>query len=191
MRVIVAMSGGVDSSVAAYLLKEMGYDVIGVMMRIWSGDIGMNKSQHACYGPEEQDIKDAQKVAKKLDIPLHIFDLREEYRKHILDYFYKEYLQGRTPNPCIRCNKMIKLGVLIEKVRKNMEFDYFATGHYARIRYDEKTLATFFLKASTPKKINHMVYIFFHKNNFATLCFQLVNIQKMMLERLLVIWIWM
>lgn len=138
-KVIVAMSGGVDSSVAAVLLKEQGHEVIGVIMRIWGGDGPMEEGgRHACYGPgEEEDIDDARRVAGRLEIPFHVFDLREDYRATVLDYTRLEYLSGRTPNPCIRCNQMVKLGGLLEKVRDSgLIFDHVATGHYARVKYD-------------------------------------------------------
>ncbi len=139
-RVIVAMSGGVDSSVAAALLKEKGYQVVGVTMKIWGDDIHVEtkSGSHACYGPcEVEDIEDAQKVAEMLNIPIYIFDLRKEYEVNVLDYFRQEYLSGRTPNPCVRCNEMVKFGALIKKTKgSGIEFDYFATGHYVRIEYD-------------------------------------------------------
>lgn len=138
-RVIVAMSGGVDSSVAAALLKEEGYDVIGVTMRIWNGKTTAKEGvRHTCYGPGEgEDIEDARKVAQLLGIPFHIFDLRGEYRASVLDYFCHEYLAGRTPNPCVVCNRQVKFGALLEKVRDSgIEFDRFATGHYVRVEYN-------------------------------------------------------
>ena len=139
-KVIVGMSGGVDSSVAASLLKEEGYEVIGVTMKIWDGGtISKEGTHHACYGPgEEEDIKDAQKVAQILGIPFYIFDLKQEYKTFVLDYFSHEYLSGRTPNPCIRCNQRVKFGALVEKIYDSgIEFDYFATGHYTRVEYDK------------------------------------------------------
>ena len=139
-KVVVAMSGGVDSSVAAALLKEEGYEVIGVTMKIWDGNIPDKEGvHHACYGPgEEEDIEDAKKVAQILGIPFYILDLRQEYKTFVLDYFYHEYLSGRTPNPCVMCNRRIKFGVLVKKVWDcGIEFDYFATGHYARLEYDK------------------------------------------------------
>ncbi|MCD5383460.1 tRNA 2-thiouridine(34) synthase MnmA [candidate division WOR-3 bacterium] len=137
LRVVIAMSGGVDSSVAAALLKEEGYQLSGVTMKIWDGESTCKEGlRHACYGPgEREDILDARKVAERLDIPLNIIDMKQEYKSYVLDYFYKEYLIGRTPNPCIRCNCLVKFGALIERLKGS--FDYFATGHYARIEQNK------------------------------------------------------
>ena len=139
-KVAVAMSGGVDSSVAAALLKEQGYQVSGVTMKIEAGEVFSGEGRrHGCYGPgEEKDIEDARKVAQTLGIPFYVFDLRQEYKAEVLDYFCHEYLSGRTPNPCIKCNRQIKFDALVEKARDSgIEFDYFATGHYVRTEYDE------------------------------------------------------
>ncbi len=140
MKVLVGMSGGVDSSVAAALLKSKGYQVSGITMKIWGGEAlpGEGK-RHACYGPdEEEDVEDARKVARTLGIDFYTFDLRQEYKAEVLDYFRHEYLSGRTPNPCLRCNHQVKFGALLRKARDSgIEFDYFATGHYARMEYDE------------------------------------------------------
>jgi len=139
MKVAVAMSGGVDSSVAAALLKEQGYQVSGVTMKIGAGEVFSPEGRrHGCYGPgEEKDIEDARKVAKTLGIPFYVFDLRQEYKAEVLDYFCHEYLSGRTPNPCVRCNQRIKFDALVKKAQaSDIEFDYFATGHYARVEYD-------------------------------------------------------
>lgn len=139
-RIVVAMSGGVDSSVAAALLKEKGYEVSGVTMEVWDGEaLPGDRARHSCYGPgEEEDIEDARKVAQILGIPLYTFDLRQEYKAEVLDYFCHEYLLARTPNPCIRCNRRVKFGALLKKARDSgLEFDYFASGHYARVEYDE------------------------------------------------------
>lgn len=135
------MSGGVDSSVAAALLKEKGYQVTGVTMKIWGGEVPLEEEpHHACYGPgEAQDIEDARKVAQMLDIPFHIIDLKQAYQTEVLDYYCREYIAGRTPNPCLRCNRTVKFGALLEKAwQSGIEFDYFATGHYARVEYNQK-----------------------------------------------------
>lgn len=140
-RVLVAMSGGVDSSVAAALLKQQGYTVIGVTMRIWEGvAFPAQTGFRGCYGPdEERDMEDACGVADVLDIPFHFLDLRSEYRSQVLDYSRGEYLSGRTPNPCVRCNRWVKFEAIGRKARDcGIGFDLFATGHYARVEYDEK-----------------------------------------------------
>ena len=138
-RVLVAMSGGVDSSVAAALLMEEGHEVSGVTMKVWDeGDVLAGAERHGCYGPGEQDdIEDARAVAQALGIPFRVLDLRREYRAQVLDYFRREYLRGRTPNPCVRCNRWVKLGAMLARAREDgLQFDYFATGHYARVAYD-------------------------------------------------------
>jgi tRNA-specific 2-thiouridylase len=118
-KIVVAMSGGVDSSVAAALLKEKGYEVTGITMEVWDREaLPGDRTRHSCYGPgEEEDIEDARKVAQVLGIPFYTFDLRQEYRIEVLDYFCHEYLLGRTPNPCIRCNRMVKFDALLKKAR--------------------------------------------------------------------------
>jgi len=139
-KIIAAMSGGIDSSVAAALLKEAGFEVTGITMKIWDGETLPGKgARHSCCGPgEEEDVENAGKIAQILGIPFHAFDLREEYRIEVLDYFRREYLSGRTPNPCVRCNRRVKFGTLLEKARDSgLAFDYIASGHYARTEYDE------------------------------------------------------
>ncbi|MFC1897781.1 tRNA 2-thiouridine(34) synthase MnmA [Chloroflexota bacterium] len=139
-KVVVAMSGGVDSSIAAALLQEKGHEVTGITMKVWDGETPHGDgTRHSCYGPDEQeDIADAKEVAQVLGIPFYTFDLRQEYKTEVLDYFCHEYLSGRTPNPCVRCNHRVKFDALLKKARHSgLEFDYFATGHYARVEYDE------------------------------------------------------
>ena len=156
-KVVIAMSGGVDSSAAAALLKQEGYDVSGVIMKIYDETVAptsCEKAHHACFGPgEEEDVADARKVAETLGIPLHILDLKEKYRENIIDFFVKEYLEGNTPNPCVKCNHEMKFcGIITELERRGIEFDYFATGHYARIEYDKATNRYLLRKAVDTRK---------------------------------------
>ena len=127
--VVVGMSGGVDSSVTAYLLKEQGYNVIGVTMQIWPADQEDEKVGGCC---SLSAVNDARRVADKLDIPFYVMNFRDLFEIEVIDYFTNEYLQGRTPNPCIACNKKIKFEGFLEKAR-GLGADYVATGHYARI----------------------------------------------------------
>lgn len=137
-KVVVGLSGGVDSSVAAYLLKKQGYDVIGVTMHMWQpeGDL-----------TEPASVADARKVAEVLDIPFYVCDFKEVFEEKVMNYFVDEYLQGRTPNPCTTCNRYVKWEALLAHA-KELGADYIATGHYARIiqlpngRYSIKTSAT-------------------------------------------------
>ena len=148
------MSGGVDSSVAAALLKEEGYEVVGVTMRIWDGEpLRGQESRGCCYGPDEEDIEGARKVAQALEIPFHVFDLRREYKAEVLDYVLREYLSGRTPNPCIRCNRRVKLDSLVEKASQaGIGFDYVATGHYAQVEWNQSKRRYLLKKASDETK---------------------------------------
>ena len=125
------MSGGVDSSVAAAILKDQGYDVIGVFMKFWSPEEGGDGKENKCCSAEAQE--DARRVATQLDIPFYVLDFREEFKKKVVDYFLKEYKAGRTPNPCVECNKWIKFGLLFEKM-KELKADFIATGHYAKTK---------------------------------------------------------
>ncbi|MCP5104893.1 MAG: tRNA 2-thiouridine(34) synthase MnmA, partial [bacterium] len=132
--------GGVDSSVAAALLKKEGYDVSGVIMEIFDESTSSPEgTHHACFGPgEQEDIEDARNVAEKLGIPFYTIDLKKKYRHNILDFFVKEFQEGNTPNPCVKCNHEMKFGAIIRELEKrDIAFDYFATGHYAKIKYDE------------------------------------------------------
>ena len=125
------MSGGVDSSVAAYLLKEQGYNVIGATMQLIGDDpLASDERPAPCCGNEA--FKDALRVAFHLDIPHQVIDFKDDFKKHVIDYFTGEYLRGRTPNPCIACNRHLKWESLLKKA-VSMGADYIATGHYARV----------------------------------------------------------
>lgn len=145
-KVVVGMSGGVDSSVAAYLLKEQGYDVIGVTMQIWQDeDRTIQEENGGCCGLSAVD--DARRVADDLGIPYYVMNFKKEFKKEVIDYFIEEYRQGRTPNPCIACNRYVKWESLLKR-SMDIGADYIATGHYARIvrlengRYTLKCSAT-------------------------------------------------
>ena len=144
MKVLVGLSGGVDSSVAALILKQQGYEVIGATMSIWGKNgLAVQEGKHnACYGPDEiEDIETARNIANQIGIPYHVVDCVSKYEKIVIENFKKEYLEGHTPNPCVWCNALIKFGVLPQVARLNgVEFDKFATGHYARVEEENGKL---------------------------------------------------
>ncbi|MAS34186.1 MAG: tRNA 2-thiouridine(34) synthase MnmA [Anaerolineaceae bacterium] len=130
-RVVVAMSGGVDSSVAAALLVEQGYEVIGMMMRLWSEETVSGKVFNRCCTPDQ--MADARRIADKLDIPFYVLDTRDVFRSNVVDFFIDQHRAGYTPNPCIECNRHIRFEWLLNNALA-LDADYLATGHYAQVQ---------------------------------------------------------
>lgn len=145
-RVLLGMSGGVDSSVAGYLLREQGYDVVGVTMKVWPQDC-ISRADDKCCGP--QAVADARNVAHSLGIPHYVVDEADEFERTVIDYFSSEYRAGRTPNPCVMCNEKLKFGKLWEKA-ESLGCDFIATGHYAIIeRENDRAILR---KGADPRK---------------------------------------
>ena len=161
MRIAIGMSGGVDSSVAAMLLKQQGHEIIGVCMTLWDGDYAPSTGKHGCYGPEErEDVEDAAKVCDFLGIPFYTFDCAAEYKKIVLEYFRSEYAAGRTPNPCVKCNQTMKFGFLPQKLHEaGLRYDGFATGHYARVEFNEE-LQRYLLKRGVDPRKDQTYFIY-------------------------------
>ena len=163
--VVVGMSGGVDSAVAAYLLKKEGYNVIALFMRNWDSTInGEDFQNDDIICPQERDYNDAKKVCEKLDIPLHRVDFIKEYWDYVFKYFLDELEKGRTPNPDLLCNKYIKFD-LFKKEAIKLGADYIATGHYARIEGNRLLRAadlnkdqTYFLADVTPDQLKNVMF---------------------------------
>lgn len=154
-KVMIAMSGGVDSSVAAAILKDQGYEVIGGTMHIFPDyEEATDREDHCC---SYSAVRDAKKVAGKLDIPHFVFNLQDEFQEKVIDYFVDEYSFGRTPNPCVMCNKKIKFAALLKKA-KELGCDYIASGHYAKI---EKVEDRYLLKKGIDenKDQTYMLYV--------------------------------
>ncbi len=158
------MSGGVDSSVAAALLLEQGYDVIGAIMQT-----SPNFSDSA--------IDDAKKVASILNIPFHVLDFKDIFKENVIDYFNLEYFKGRTPNPCVVCNKYIKFGKFLDKAI-SMDIDYIATGHYARIKYNSNTGRYVLYKSHTEKKDQTYVLYNLTQNQLSKVLFPVGEYSK-------------
>lgn len=166
IKVLVAMSGGVDSSVAAQLLKNQGYEVAGVFLHFWKDESAGLKVENRCCSLES--LLDAKAVASKVGIPLYSFNFSEPFKKAVVDNFLDEYASGRTPNPCVVCNREIKIGRLLKQARA-LGFDYVATGHYLNIKKvgrelqffkakDKNKDQSYFLYTFKPKELKHLLF---------------------------------
>lgn len=165
-KILVAMSGGVDSSVAAQLLKNQGYDVTGMFLHFWKDEKMGDKAENKCCSLES--LLDAKAVANKIGIPLHTFNFAQPFKEAVVDNFLSEYAAGRTPNPCVVCNKKIKIGLLLEYAI-GLGFDYVATGHYLKIKdfgkerrlykaKDAKKDQSYFLYTFNQKQLQHLMF---------------------------------
>ena len=174
-KVVIGISGGVDSSVAAILLKEQGYDVIGLFMRNWDSSINNdylgNPDLNNDICPQEKDYNDALEVCKKLDIPLHRIDFVKEYWDYVFTYFLDELKKGRTPNPDVMCNKYIKFDLFVTEAKK-LGADYIATGHYAKVIDGQ------LYKASDKNKDQSYFLAYVNKDVFKDVIFPLQDLTK-------------
>ena len=180
-RIVVAMSGGVDSSVAAALLKEQGHEVIGIMLRLWSEpgvieDDGVERVvQNKCCSLESVD--DARRVARMLDMPFYLVNVEEEFKSSVVDMFYEEYVAGRTPNPCLTCNRQIRFTVLLNKALA-LDADYLATGHYVRVDDNHVTGKRRLRRGVDPDKDQSYVLHVLNQHQLAHACFPLGEFTK-------------
>ena len=174
-RVVVAMSGGVDSSVAAALLKEQGYDVIGMSMQLWDYTGGEKDRYGSCCSLD--DIYDARRVADKLDIPFYVVNFEEMFSKEVVDYFVNSYLKGETPNPCLKCNQVLKFEALLRRALE-LEADSLATGHYARVGYDGDSGRHLLLKGRDVSKDQSYFLFTMTQNQLKRVKFPLGNLTK-------------
>ena len=163
LKIAVAMSGGVDSAVAAKLLKNQGHEVVGIFLHFWKEEIKGRKSpENKCCSLEA--LSDARRVAAKIGIPLYTLNFAKVFKKQVVDNFLAEYAKGKTPNPCVRCNKLVKLGFLIKQVKK-LGFDYVASGHYLKKINDKLYRAedqgkdqSYFLYTLSKKELAHLLF---------------------------------
>jgi tRNA-specific 2-thiouridylase len=179
-RILVAMSGGVDSSVAAALLKEQGHEVIGVTMQLWD----YSKNEQSCDPNAKfdtccshDDVADARQVAVKLGIPFYVLNYLDDFKENVVDYFTREYLRGRTPNPCVACNTFLKFDHLLERAQR-LGCDAVATGHYARIEFDHDE-SVYRLKKGIDEKKDQSYFLYsMTQDRLARILFPLGHMTK-------------
>ena len=180
-RIVVAMSGGVDSSVAAALLKEQGHEVIGIMLRLWSepaaelDDAVEHVAENKCCSLES--VGDARRVSQLLDIPFYMVNVEQQFKQKIVDYFYDEYVQGRTPNPCLNCNRHIRFTLLLERALA-LGAEYLATGHYVRVETDILSGKRRLRKGIDQAKDQSYVLHVLNQQQLAHACFPLGGLTK-------------
>jgi tRNA-uridine 2-sulfurtransferase len=173
-RVVVGMSGGVDSSAAAALLVEQGHEVIGITLKLWPQDC-VNRAEDKCCGP--QAVTDARAVSHKLDIPYYLVDDSEEFQRQVIQYFADEYKAGRTPNPCVVCNERLKFGTLIRRARK-LGAEKIATGHFARVVPDAATGRYLLKRGRDPRKDQSYFLFSLRQEQLARVIFPLGELTK-------------
>lgn len=172
---MIAMSGGVDSSVAALLMKKRGYDCIGVTMKLYdNGEIAVCTDKTCCSA---QDVEDARQVADRIDIPYYVYNFTGRFREEVIDRFIDAYEHGRTPNPCIDCNRFMKFGALFQKAEE-LGCSKVVTGHYVRVRYDEETGRYQLLKGLDPEKDQSYVLYQMTQEQLAHAAFPLGELTK-------------
>ena len=175
MKALIAMSGGVDSSVAAFLTMKNGFDVCGVTLRMFGNDLIGAVGESTCCSMS--DVEDAESVCRKLGIPFHVFNFADKFRKDVVERFVKAYEEGRTPNPCIDCNRYVKFGYLFQRMQE-MSCDYIVTGHYARVEKDPVSGRFILKKAVDPKKDQSYVLYSLTQEQLAHVMFPLGGMVK-------------